>query len=174
MASRIKDALTNKALRATHVVGTVNSWNMETFINGAVVKEATGIDNYTLGQIFYEDGEAKVKVPVTGATADELFVLVTPEERLEGELLGDFYNGNGERATLAYLNVGFTFETSSMSGLTPAVGDKVVWDITNKIFKKAEALDLTDAVKIFRITGIEDETMYTIDDKDLYQLTVIK
>lgn len=173
MASRMKDALINKALRATHVVGTVNSWNMETFINGALVKETNGLDNYTLGQLFYENGEAKVKKPATGVTGAELFLLVTPEERLEGEMLGDFYNGNGDRATLAYLPLGFTFETSSMSGTTPAIGDKVVWDITNAKFKKAESGDLTGAVKVFQITGIETETMYTIDDKDLYQLTVI-
>ncbi len=174
MASRMKDSLTNKALRATHTVGQVNSYEMRTFINGAVVKEANGLDNFTLGQLFFEDGIAKVKKPVTGVTGEELFLLVTPEERLDGELLGDFYNGNGERATMAYLLMGFTFETSKIDASTVVVGDKVVWDLTTSAFKKAESGDLTSALKVFQVTSEETEDMYSIDGKDLVQLTVIK
>lgn len=170
MASIRKDALGKVG---THTVGQVNSWNMETFINGAIVGEDGGVDNFRLVQLYYEDGEAKCKYPVAGASAMDLFVTVTPEERLEGELLCNFYNGKGERATLAYLPLGFTFETNAINAEGLVEGDKVVSAGEGK-FKKAEEGDLTAAAKVFQVSAIELDPMYSIDSQELVQLTVIQ
>lgn len=175
MASIGQDAL--MGAKAIHTVGQVNSWNMETFINGALVEETDGIDNFRLVELYYNaEGEACVKYATAAAVASNLFVTVTPEERLEGEQLSAFYNGKGDRATLAYLPVGFTFETSAITASTVAVGDYVIQDgITGKFKKDATGLTgVATAEKAFQVSGIELDAMYSIDSQELVQLTVIK
>ncbi len=174
MASIRKEALMGKDV--VHTVGQVNSWNMETFINGAIVDTVGGVDNFRLVEIFYKEGEAHVKYATAAAVASNLFVTVTPEERLEGEPLSAFFNGKDERATLAYLPVGFTFETSAITATGLIVGDYVVQDgITGKFKKEATGLTgVKAAEKAFQVTDIELDPMYSIDSQELVQLTVIK
>lgn len=166
MASMGKDALT---VKGTHTVGQVNSWNMETFINGAIVEDKDGVDNFRLVELYFnEDEEACVRYATAATSATSMFVTVTPEERLEGEQLNAFYNGQGEMAAIAYLSQGFTFETSAIVAEGLKIGDTVIPGADGK-FEAG-----TEAEKVFQVTDIELDAMYSIDSQELVQLTVIK
>lgn len=167
MASFKKDLL---GKTGGHVVGQIESWTMDTVINGAVAK--ADIDNFTLGELVYENGEAFVKQATATVKAEDAVLICTPEERLEGEPLENFYNATGERVTCAILKQNFQFSTSAVADDITAVGQVAVWDATAKKFKKAGA-EATDS-KMFRVVEIEDDAMYSIDGKKLVSLNVIK
>lgn len=173
MATFRKDSLGKKG---NHQTGQLNSWVVDTVINGAIVTEANGIDNFTLGEIHYPTGaeEAHVKQATANAKGYDMVLIATPEVRLEGEPLCNFYNGKDERATCVILKQNLTFQTSAFTAVGAAkVGDKAVWDATTKTFKKAESADLTSPEKVFLVTEIETDGFYSIDDKTLVQLKVL-
>ena len=184
MASNIKDFLQGQ--RTKHTVGQVNSYNFDSLINGAVCKE--NLDNFTMGEIEYikgtdEAGAETLEAHVKKATADteayNSVLLVTPEVRLNTgaiqELLTDFYNAKGERATCAILNPNFTFETSAFdaSGVSdkPAVGQYASWDGT--AFKLKASPEGTEK-KLFRVVEVTTDVNYSIDDEEMVMLTVLK
>lgn len=183
MASNIKDFLQGK--RAKHTVGQINSWNFDSIINGAVCKE--DLDNFTMGEIEYakgtnesgaEETEAYVKKATADTEAHNAVLIVTPEVRLNTgdykELLCDFYNGKGERATCAILNPNFTFETSAFDATevtTPAVGQYASWDGTK--FKLKASPEGTEK-KLFRVVDVTTDVNYSIDDEEMVMLTVLK
>lgn len=184
MASNIKDFLRGK--RDKHTVGQINSYNFDTVINGAVCDE--DIDNFVLGEIEYKKGtnesgveekEAYVKYATSAVKAYNAVLLVTPEVRLNTgdyqELLCDFYNGKGERATCAILNKNFTFETSAFdaSGVneTVEVGQYAIWDDSTKKFKLHSTHQ--GAEINFVVTDYIEDVNYTIDDEPMVQLTVL-
>ena len=138
MASNMKEFLKNG--RTKHTVGNITSWNApKLFINGATVTEVGGVDNYTLGEVAYVEGEATVKYATAGAKATNLFLVATPEEVLDkthGEKLCDFFNAKDDKATLIYLERGLSFETSAIDVSTVVEGDAVVWDASTKKFIK--------------------------------------
>lgn len=168
MATFRKDALGKKG---THAVGQLESWSIDTVINGAIVKtsEGLGLDNFTLGELFFEGGEAHVKKATATTKAEDTVLLATPEVRLADEPLCNFYNGEGERATCVIPKFNLQFSTSKVKA-GAVVGDKVTWDGTE--FVKAVA-EIT-AEKVFRVVEIEDEAMYSIDGATLFSLNVIK
>lgn len=181
MASNIKDFL--QGARTKHTVGQVNSYEFETVINGAVCSE--NIDNFVMGELEYKevDGvlEACVKKATATCKAHDAVLLVTPEVRLSKgefqELLSDFYNGKGERATCALLKPGFTFETSAFDATdvssTPKVGQYATWDATGSKFKLKATTDDTE-VKLFRVIEVTTDVNYSIDDEKMVMLTVLR
>lgn len=186
MASNIKDFL--KGARTKHTVGQVNSYNFDTIINGAICKE--DLDNFTMGEIEYakgttESGAEEVEAYVKKATAEteayNAVLLVTPEVRLNTgdfkELLCDFYNAKGERATCAILAPNFTFETSAFDATdvasTPAVGQYAEWDGVGGKFKLKSAPGGTEK-KLFRVVEVTTDVNYSIDDEPMVMLTVLK
>ena len=176
MASNERDYI--MGARTKHQVGGVTSWRApQLFINGALVKETGGIDNYTMVELFYEDNVAKVKYATASATAENVFLVTTPEVVLTksfSEKLCDFYNANGELATIAYFEKGMSFETSAVDGLASiAVGDYCVWDATKKKFAK-KATPATTDIKVFQVTSKETDERYLIDDMSVLELTVVR
>lgn len=181
MATNFKDYLSKK--RKKHTVGQVNSYNFDTVINGAICEE--DLDNFTMGELFYEEVEGVQELKVKKATDDckahDAVLLVTPEERVakDGiqELLSDFYNGEGERATCAILAPNFTFETSAIdaSGVsdTPKVGQYATWDNTAGKFKLKADTDDTE-VKLFRVVDITEDPAFSIDGEILVMLSVLR
>lgn len=175
MASNIKEFLKNG--RKQHTVGNITSWNApKLFNNGAVVTEDGGVDNYTLVELAYVEGQATVKYATAGAKAHNVFLVVTPEEVLDkvyGEQLADFYNAKGDPATLVYPEVGLSFETSAIAVETVAEGDFVVWDDTTKKFIKKASLDDTE-IKAFQVLSKEVDERYLIDGLSVVELAIIK
>lgn len=186
MASNIKDFL--KGARTKHTVGQVNSYNFDTIINGAICEE--NLDNFTMGEIHYkkgtsESGAEEVEAYVKKATAEteayNAVLLVTPEVRLNTgdfqELLCDFYNAKGERATCAILAPNFTFETSAFDATdvsgTPAVGQYAEWDGVGGKFKLKTTPGGTEK-KLFRVVEVTTDVNYSIDDEPMVMLTVLK
>lgn len=178
MASTIKNALMGQGEK--HTVGQINSYEFDTIINGAVCSE--DIDNFTLGEIEYKEGdfglEAHVKKATANSEAYNTVLLVTPEQRLNtngiSERLSDFYNGKGERGTCAILNPNFTFETSAFDKTGVAdvkAGQYATWDGSK--FKISDTAD-AGANKLFRVVDFTDDPSYSIDEEELVMLTVLK
>lgn len=186
MASNIKNFL--KGERTKHTVGQINSYNFDSIINGAVCTE--DLDNFTMGEIEYKEGtyesgsaemEAHVKKATDATEAYNAVLLVTPEVRLNTgdyqELLCDYYNAKGERATCAILNPNFTFETSAFDATEVSdevkAGQYAKWDGDNSVFKITSTPDVT-AKKLFRVVDFTDDVNYSIDDMEMVMLTVLK
>lgn len=182
MASNLQAFLKGK--RTKHVVGQVNSYEMDTIINGAVCSE--DLDNFTMGEIEYKKNEAtgEVEAHVKKATATtpvgKAVLLVTPERRLDiagiKELLCDFYNEKGERATCATLPMNFSFQTSAfdasaVTGKKAEAGQYASWDGEKFVLADAES---EEATKTFIVAEVESNFEYSIDDSELVMLTVIK
>lgn len=184
MASNIKDFL--KGTRPVHTVGQVNSWNYDTFINGAVCDE--NLDNFTLGEIIYKSGtyesgsegiEAHVKQATSTTEAFNAVLIATPEKRLNvgdyKEMLCDFYNEKGERATCIILNKNLTFQTSKFdaSGVsdTPEIGQFATWNGTQFVLKASA----TGTEKmLFQVVDYTNDINYSIDDQELVMLTFLR
>ena len=157
-----------------HAVGQINSWNYDTVINGALVTETEGIDNFTLGELHYTGGVQSVKQATADAEAEDMVLIATPEERLEGEPLENFYNAKGEMAKCVILSQNLEFQTSAVATVDSVnIGDKMIWDATAKKFKKDDGAVAT-AKKVFRVVEIEKDEFYSIDGKTLVALRVIK
>lgn len=157
-----------------HAVGQINSWNYDTVINGALVTEAKGIDNFTLGELHYTGGVQSVKQATAGAEAEDMVLIATPEERLEGEPLENFYNAKDEMAKCVILSQNLEFQTSAVETVESVnIGDKMIWDATAKKFKKDDD-SVATAKKVFRVVEIEKDEFYSIDGKTLVALRVIK
>lgn len=186
------------ALRAvgSHEVGHINSASayIRTLINGAIVKSGLsdvpagqlqkGIDNFVLGQVYYdkalvandERGAVVKVVDDSTATKNNLFLIATPEQRLEGEPLSNFYNADGERATCVYLTAGLNFETSAFTKIDgtkdPEVGQYAYFDGATQKFVISDAEPVGKPV-VFLVVGFEADTYYSIDDRELVQLEVL-
>lgn len=175
MASNIKAFISGT--RTAHTVGQVTSFTpFRTFINGAKVTETGGVDNFCLVEMTYVDGVPTVKYATATATATNVFITVTPENVLEsyGEKLSDFYNGKDELASIAYPEVGFSFETSNFTAPADAnKGDFVIWDAATKKYVVKATPEVTD-IKVFQIIGIESDEKYSIDEATLVELVVVR
>lgn len=175
MASNVKEFLKNG--RVKHAVGNITSWNApKLFTNGAVVTEVGGVDNYTLVELAYVEGQATVKYATAGAKALNVFLVATPEEVLSkdyNEQLADFFNAKGDYATLIYPEVGLTFETSAIAVETVNEGDFVVWDATTKKFIKNASLAGTE-IKVFQVISKEVDERYLIDGSSVVELAIVK
>lgn len=110
MATRLFDTLSQ---RGDHEIGNLNSkWTVH-IANGAIADE--NIENYTLVEIFYTDGELHCK-QLTDVTKKGYLVTTVEEDQLmEGEEYVDFYNAKGEiiRITDVKNQPNSRFETSA-------------------------------------------------------------
>lgn len=175
MATRFMDVIKT---RGTHAVGSVNSHNIETLANGAICTEA--IDNFILVETgFNTEGERTCSQLKAKDTRGML--IATPEERhYEFEEMCDFYNAKDERARLIFLTEGKRFQTSAFSlnsGVTTLKnGLKAHFDVTTKKFLVHDGThaDFAGSANQFMVVGQEGDEEYTIDDKELVQLEVIK
>lgn len=175
MASNIKNFL--KGNRTKHTVGSWTSFIAPvTFTNGAIVAEEGGVDNFCLVEMSYNDGIAEIKYATTSATKDNVFLTMSHEDVLDeyGEYLCDFYNEKGERAVIAYLPTGRTFDTSNYTDAENAKkGDFVVWDAATKKFIKKAVPEASD-VKVFQVIDVETDEKYSIDNTILVNLVVVR
>lgn len=107
MATRQQVALTQ---RGNHEIGNLNSIKIRTLNHGALV--VGSIDNFTLVELgFNAEGERTTKQ--LSDVTKKSYLIATPENRTLGEELVDFYNTEGERARIVFLEEGFRFDTSA-------------------------------------------------------------
>jgi len=175
MGSNLKFFLNKN--RTKHSVGNVTtSLPIRTFINGAKVVEDEGVDNYSLVELNYVNGVPEVKYATSSATAENVFLTVTPVQVLEqfGEYISDFYNTKGDLANIAYLPQGFSFQTSNMADVENVeVGNYVVWDTTDNTFVVKATPTSTD-VKVFQVRETESEENFVINGLTLVELIVVR
>jgi hypothetical protein len=142
MASRFVDYLNT---RGTYAVGNLNSWEMEQVNQGALVSEATGIENFTMVELFFEhEDPSDTTTPVvrkckklTDVTKPQ-YLIASIERRvfendnilgLMQEELSDFYNAKGEQAAIYHVPVGKRIQVSKFALCAEA--GKVVTAIVN-------------------------------------------
>lgn len=177
MATRFEAILKS---RGEHSVGNINSWEIETFANGAVCAE--DIDNFRLVEVGYSaEGEATCTYLKDAATRGLL--ICSPETRhFEFEEMCDFYNGKEERARLTYLTEGKRFQTSAFAmnaGVTEIKAGMVAhFDPATKkfIISKADAAHAAFATagNQFVVYHQETDMEFSIDDQTLVTLLVTK
>lgn len=171
MATNQFNALTKKG---THEVGNLNSIQLKTVAYGAIVTAAP-IDNFTMVELGF-DAEGERTCKQLSDNTKKGYLIATPEERLMGEALVDFYNEVGERARIVVLEDGYTrFDTSAYSG-TPKNGSFAYWDVATKKFAiVADGEDLTYAAagNQFLVVSNEDDLDYSLG-KATVRLETIK
>lgn len=177
MATRFEEVLRS---RGTHAVGNINTWEIETFANGAICEE--NIDNFTLVEVGYnEEGEATCKQ--LADVANRGLLICSPETRhFEFEEMCDFFNGKDERARLTYLTEGKRFQTSAYAknaGVTEVKAGMVAHfdPITKKyIVSKADSphADYAKAGNKFVVYHEENDMEFSIDDQTLVTLLAVK
>lgn len=176
MATRFMDVIKT---RGTHAVGSVNSHNIETLANGAICTEA--IDNFTLVETGFDKDSGERTCSQLKAKGTRGMLIATPEERhYEFEEMCDFYNAKDERVRLIFLTEGKRFQTSAFAFHTGTSalknGLKAHFDVTTKKFLVHDGThtDFAGSANQFMVVGQESDEEYTIDDKELVQLEVIK
>lgn len=170
MATNQFKALTAKG---NHEVGNLNSIQLKTVAYGAIVTD-TPIDNFTMVELdFNAEGERICKQ--LSDNTKKGYLIATPEERLMGEALVDFYNEVGERARIVVLEDGYTrFDTSAYDG-TPKNGSLAYWDVASKKFKIIASSDATfeAAANQFLVVSNEEDLDYSLG-KATVRLETIK
>lgn len=168
MATRQLVALTQKG---THEIGNLNSMKIRTLNHGALV-EGTDIDNFTAVELgFNADGERIVKQ--LSDVTKKTYLIATPENRMLGEELVDFYNAAGERARIVFLDEGVRFDTSAFklhTGVTEIKNGQVAhFDPASKQYLIQEAASPATAYatanKQFLVVSDEDDLEYTAGKK---------
>lgn len=177
MASRIFDALQQVG---THATGNLNSLKVKTVANGAIV-EGAAIDNFTLGELgFNAEGERTVKQ--LAAKGNKAVLVASPETRLLGEAMADFYNAVGERVRCVILEAGYTrFESSAFTlntGVTEVANGQVAhFDVATKKFIISAAgtahADYATSSAQFLVVNSEDDMEYTFG-QPMVRFEVIK
>lgn len=177
MATRFEAILKT---RGTHAVGNINSWEIETFANGAICE--TDIDNFTLVEVGYNaDGEATCKQ--VSAKEKRGLLICSPETRhFEFEEMCDFFNGKDERGRISYLTEGKRFQTSAYEKNTGTTeikaGMLAHFDVTKKkfIISKPDSAhaDYEGSANQFVVYHEENDMEFSIDDKTLVTLLVTK
>lgn len=155
-----------------HAVGNLNSLKVKTVANGAICQG--DIDNFTLVELgFNTDGERIAKQ--LSAVENKAYLIATPETRYMGELMGDFFNGDGERARIVILEEGYTrFDTSAFTG-EPTNGKFAHFDPATKKFLIHDGThdDYANASAKFLVVNNEDELDYTFG-QPMVRLEVIE
>ncbi|MNK45792.1 hypothetical protein D3C87_645630 [compost metagenome] len=97
--------------RGTREIGNLNSIKIRTLNYGALI-DGADVDNYTLVELgFNTDGE-RIAKQLSDVTKKS-YLVASPEDRMLGEELVDFYNAVGDRARIVYLDEGVRFDTSA-------------------------------------------------------------
>lgn len=174
MATRQLVALT---LRGNREIGNLNSIKIRTLSYGALV-EGADIDNFTLVELgFNTEGERTAKQ--LSDVTNKSFLIATPEDRMLGEELVDFYNAVGDRARIVFLDEGVRFDTSAFvfnTGVTEVKNGQVAhFDPAQKKYLIQDATSPATAYatanKKFLVVSNEDDLEYTAG-KTLVRLEV--
>lgn len=163
--------------KGTHEIGNLNSIKIRTLNYGALVS-STPIDNFTLVELGYNsDGER-----ICNQLADvknKSYLIASPEDRMLGEELVDFFNDIGERARIVFLDEGVRFDTSAFvknTGVAEIKNGQVAhFDPATKKFLIQDAMsptaDYSNANKKFEVVLSEKDLDYTCG-KPLVRLEV--
>lgn len=122
MASIILDAM--KSYRQNlHNVGSLNNWSKDVLNQGAIVKGGN-IDNYCLVKLDFDavTGERTCEALAGDAEAGALIASVEDYMK-EYETIASFFNAEGERARVVYLESGMRFECSNFTTDEGNLGD---------------------------------------------------
>lgn len=174
MATRQTQVLTTKG---NHEIGNLNSIKIRTLNFGALVS-STPIDNFTLVELGFDaDGERICKQ--LSDVKNKSYLIASPEDRMLGEELVDFFNDVGERARIVFLDEGVRFDTSAFvknAGVTDIKNGQVAhFDPTKKKFViqdvASPATDYANANKKFLVVSDEEDLEYTCG-KPLVRLEV--
>lgn len=125
-------------LKTSHHVGNISSVNWNDIPNG--VKASEDVDNFVLGEVFFENGERKLKNATADTKARDAVLVAAVNEGLTNFQsypgLDAFYNGEGEMTRVVHLHKGLQFITSAFKeGLKN--GEEVAFD--GKLFDKIPA-----------------------------------
>ncbi|MFS1518507.1 hypothetical protein V1503_18900 [Bacillus sp. SCS-151] len=164
MGSRVLKALQEIG---SHAVGNLNNIKVKTVAHGALVKG--NVDNFTLVELDFEDGERVAKQ--LSAIDKKAYLIATPETRYLGEAMVDFYNEEGDRARIVILEEGYTrFDTSAFSlntGVSEVKKNQVAhFDPTAKKFIISEVssahADYSGSKAKFLVVNNEEDMEYTL------------
>ncbi|MFI2856804.1 hypothetical protein ACH6EH_06660 [Paenibacillus sp. JSM ZJ436] len=173
MATRQQVALTQKGNRE---IGNLNSIKIRTLNHGAVV--VGEIDNFTLVELGFNTEGERTATQLSDVTKKS-YLIATPEKRMLGEELVDFYNAAGERARIVFLDEGVRFDTSAFrlnTGVTSIKNGQVAhFDPATKKFVIQESASpvaaYATASKKFVVVSNESDVVYT-SGKALVRLEV--
>ena len=132
---------------SVHAVGNLNSKHVVTIPE---VKAGADIENYTLVELNYVDGE-RIASPLTDATK-EGFLACAVEVLYDGEAMREFYVGKDEFFRVVHLEKGVRFETSAFSG-TPALGKYATYEPASDKFVFSDTVNST-VKKNFQVVDI--------------------
>lgn len=162
MASRMYDLLTQ---RGNHEIGNLNTkWTVH-MTNGAMAAE--DMENFTLAEVFYENGIEKCKYLTDVKKKGYLITTVEEEHLLDGEEYTDFYNAKGEMVRLTDVEAqkASRFETSAFEKNTGVEtiqkGYVAHFDPTTKKYIISEPTsphaDYADAVNKFEVVEVDTD-----------------
>lgn len=132
---------------SVHSVGNLNSRDVRTIPE---VMAGENLENYTLGELYYDSGIRKVKT-LTDATKESVLICAV-EVLYDGEALKEYYPATSEYIRVIHNDKGVRFETSSYTG-TPTIGQFASWDSATKKFKM-EAVESATAKNTFTVVDI--------------------
>lgn len=138
---------------STHSVGNLNSREVLTVPE---VKAGANLENYTLVELGYVDGE-RIAQPLSDP-ANESFLACAVEVLYDNEMMKEFYIGQGEYLRVVHVRKGLRFETSAftqISGTAPAKGQFASFDVAEKKFQLEVAENAT-AKHTFRVVEVLD------------------
>lgn len=167
MASRMYDYY--KEQNGTHKIGNLNSMWAKHIVNGVLATE--DIENFTLVELYFEDGVRKAK-QLTDVTKPGYLVTTVEEDQLyDGETYADFYNAEGEQIRVTYLEAPLRFETDNFelnTGVSAVeVGMVAHFDPTNKTYIVSDVgsphVDYENAYDKFYVVDEDTEFGYAFD-----------
>ena len=164
--------------RGNHHVGNLNSLKVRTLAHGAKVVDAD-IDNFTLVELDF-DAEGERVCRQLSSVTKKGYLIATPENRMMGEELVDFYNAVGEYARIVFLDEGLRFETSAFTlnaGVSEIKNGYVAhFDPASKTFIISDPAsphaDYANAANKFLVVSSEEDLEYT-NGKPLVRLEVM-
>ena len=165
--------------RGTHHVGNLNSLKVRTLPHGAKVVDAD-IDNFTLVELDFEAETGERVCRQLSDVTKKGYLIATPENRMMGEELVDFYNAVGEYARIVFLDEGLRFETSAFTLNTDVTeiknGYVAHFDPATKTFiisnPASPHADYANAKDKFLVVNSEEDLEYT-NGKPLVRLEVM-
>lgn len=163
MATQAFHAYKNKDVRT---VGNVTSSHayVQDIPNGAVLLE--DVDNFTLVELSFDANGERAASSLTDV-AKKGYLIASPERRYLGELISEFYNGEGERGRIIILTEGLRFESSAfeLSVVTEVEkGQFAHFDPATKKFLIHDGThaDYANAVNKLLVVSNEEDITYTL------------
>lgn len=177
MSTRLFDILST---RGNHEIGALNTMWTKHMANGAIADE--NIENYTLVEIYWTDGELHCKQLTDVAKKGYLVTTVEEDQLMDGEEYVDFYNAKGEivRITDVAEQKNSRFETSAFilnEGVSAVANGYVAhFDPTTKKYIVSDPAsphaDYANAVNKFEVVDNDSALGYAFD-KDTIRLMSI-